>query len=259
MEKNCLILLLFVFITQSILAIDVKTVDPAFWWAGMKNAELQVLIHGSDVAKSNVSITSKTARLKEIVKLESSNYLILYLDLSDASPEKFDIVLQQGKDKKVIPYELRERKPNSANRIGFNSNDVLYLIMPDRFANGDTSNDVVAGMREAKVDRNGQYARHGGDFKGISNNINYIHDLGVTAIWLNPVLENDMAEGSYHGYATTDYYKVDRRFGSNQDFVDLVDKTHTKGMKVVMDMIFRSLFPISCLIFSNSLSYFAPA
>ncbi len=239
MKKNCLILLLFVFITQSILAIDVKTVDPAFWWAGMKNAELQVLIHGSDVAKSNVSITSKTARLKEIVKLESSNYLILYLDLSDASPEKFDIVLQQGKDKKVIPYELRERKPNSANRIGFNSNDVLYLIMPDRFANGDTSNDVVAGMREAKVDRNGQYARHGGDFKGISNNIDYIHDLGVTAIWLNPVLENDMAEGSYHGYATTDYYKVDRRFGSNQDFVDLVDKTHARGMKVVMDMIFN--------------------
>ncbi|MBD8389893.1 glycoside hydrolase family 13 protein [Dysgonomonas sp. BGC7] len=239
MKKNCLILLLFVFITQSILAIDVKTVDPAFWWAGMKNAELQVLIHGSDVAKSNVSITSKTARLKEIVKLESSNYLILYLDLSDASPEKFDIVLQQGKDKKVIPYELRERKPNSANRIGFNSNDVLYLIMPDRFANGDTSNDVVAGMREAKVDRNGQYARHGGDFKGISNNIDYIHDLGVTAIWLNPVLENDMDEGSYHGYATTDYYKVDRRFGSNQDFVDLVDKTHARGMKVVMDMIFN--------------------
>lgn len=239
MKKNCLILLLFVFITQSILAIDVKTVDPAFWWAGMKNAELQVLIHGSDVAKSNVSITSKTARLKEIVKLESSNYLILYLDLSDASPEKFDIILQQGKDKKVIPYELRERKPNSANRIGFNSNDVLYLIMPDRFANGDTSNDVVAGMREAKVDRNGQYARHGGDFKGISNNIDYIHDLGVTAIWLNPVLENDMDEGSYHGYATTDYYKVDRRFGSNQDFVDLVDKTHARGMKVVMDMIFN--------------------
>ncbi|NDV77410.1 glycoside hydrolase family 13 protein [Dysgonomonas sp. 511] len=239
MKKNCLILLFLVFFAQTVFSIEIKTVDPAFWWVGMKNAELQVLIYGKDVAKSDVSITSKTARLKETVKLESPNYLILYFDLTDAKPEKFDIVLQQGKNKQNVSYELKERKPGSANRTGFNSSDVLYLIMPDRFANGDPSNDVVPGMLEAKVDRNEQYARHGGDFKGIDNHLDYIHDLGVTAIWLNPVLENDMPEGSYHGYATTDYYKVDRRFGSNQDFVNLVDRTHAKGMKVVMDMIFN--------------------
>jgi len=239
MKKNCLILLFLVFVFQSLLAIDIKTVDPAFWWAEMKNPELQILIHGDNVAKSDVTITSKTARLKEVVKLESPNYLILYLDVADAQPEKFDVVLQQGKNKEVIPYELKQRKPGSADRVGFNSSDVLYLIMPDRFANGDASNDVIPGMKETKVDRNEQYARHGGDFKGIMDNINYINDLGVTAIWLNPVLENDMPEGSYHGYATTDYYKVDRRFGSNEEFKALVDKTHSMGMKMVMDMIFN--------------------
>ena len=111
--------------------------------------------------------------------------------------------------------------------------------MPDRFANGDSSNDVVKGMRDQKVDRNDQYARHGGDFKGIADNLNYIVDLGVTAVWLNPIQENDMTEGSYHGYATTDYYKVDRRFGSNEEFKELVDKAHSKGLKIVMDMIFN--------------------
>lgn len=240
MRKNYFILLLFLaFISQSLFSSEIKTVDPAFWWAGMKNPELQVLVYGDDIAKSEVTTTSKTARLKEVVRLENANYLILYFDVSEAQPEKFDIVLQQGKKKEVIPYELKERKPGSAERIGFNSSDVLYLIMPDRFANGDPSNDVIAGMRESKIDRNEQYARHGGDFKGISDNLEYIHDLGVTAIWLNPVLENDMPEGSYHGYATTDYYKVDRRFGSNQEFADLVDKAHAKGMKIVMDMIFN--------------------
>lgn len=237
--KKIYLVLLLVLLSLSVFAIDIKTVDPAFWWSGMKNPELQVLIHGEGVAKSDVSITSKSVRLKETVKLESPNYLILYFDLSGAQPEKFNIVLQQGKDKKVVPYEIKGRKSGSSDRIGFNASDVLYLIMPDRFANGDTSNDVIAGMREAKIDRNGQYARHGGDFKGVSDRVDYIHDLGVTAIWFNPVMENDMPEGSYHGYATTDYYKVDRRFGSNQEFVDLVDKVHAKGMKVVMDMIFN--------------------
>ncbi|MFC4676870.1 glycoside hydrolase family 13 protein [Dysgonomonas termitidis] len=233
------VVIMFLVIAIQIKAEDIKTVDPAFWWSGMKNSELQVLIHGEGVAKSDVSITSKSVRLKETVKLESPNYLILYFDLSASQPEKFDIVLQQGKDKKVVPYEIKGRKAGSSDRIGFNASDVFYLIMPDRFANGDTSNDVIAGMHEAKIDRNGQYARHGGDFKGISDRVDYIHDLGVTAIWFNPVMENDMPEKSYHGYATTDYYKVDRRFGSNQEFVDLVDKVHAKGIKVVMDMIFN--------------------
>lgn len=240
MNKKYIIIVLALFaMLQTAFAIEVKKVEPAFWWADMKETELQVMLYGENIAKSEVSITAQTAKIKEVVKLENPNYLLLYLNLADAKAEKFDIILTQGKQKKVVNYELRNRKPNSSERVGFNSSDVLYLIMPDRFANGDTSNDVVKGMKEAIVDRNEPFARHGGDFKGVSDHIDYISNLGVTAIWFNPVLENDMPEGSYHGYAATDYYKVDRRFGTNEEFVALVDKAHNNGLKVVMDMIFN--------------------
>ncbi|WP_085535326.1 glycoside hydrolase family 13 protein [Massilibacteroides vaginae] len=238
--KRIFYLFLVSFICLStVYAGTVKKVEPAFWWAGMQNTELQVLLYGEDIAGYNVSITSSSVRLKETVVLENKNYLLLYLDTKDAQPESFDIVLQLGKEKKVIPYEIRQRKADSRERIGFNASDVLYLIMPDRFANGDSSNDVIRGMKDEKVNRADLHARHGGDFKGIEQKLNYIADLGVTAVWLNPILENDMPSGSYHGYAATDYYKVDRRFGTNDEFVSLVDKAHQKGLKIVMDMIFN--------------------
>lgn len=239
MKISSLILLLAILFSQSVFSIEVKTLDPSFWWAGMKNTELQILMYGDNIGECEVSTSSKAVKIKDIVRLENPNYLLLYLDLSDAKPEKFDITLKRGKEKKTIPYELKQRKDGSSDRVGFNSSDVLYLIMPDRFANGDPSNDIIKGMRESKVDRKDEHARHGGDFEGIANHLDYIYDLGATAIWLNPIQENDMPEGSYHGYATTDYYKVDRRFGSNEDFVSLVEKTHAKGMKMVMDMIFN--------------------
>lgn len=238
--KTLYTILFFAIITsQSIWAFEVEKVDPAFWWSGMKNSELQIMLYGDDIASSDISITSKTATIKEIVKLENKNYLILYLDLSKSEPEKFNILLKQGKKTKTIPYELKQRKEGSSERIGFNSSDVLYLIMPDRFANGDESNDVIEGMRCQTVDRNKLDARHGGDIKGIENSLDYLQDLGVTAVWLNPIQENDMTHGSYHGYAITDYYNVDRRFGSNEDFIRMVDKAHDKGLKIVMDMIFN--------------------
>lgn len=237
--KRIFIILVFITTLLHVYSGNIKTVDPAFWWAGMKNPELQIMLYGDNIADSDVTITSKNATIKEIVKLKNKNYLLIYLDLKDALPEKFDIILTEGKKKQTIPYELKARKEQASDREGFNSSDVLYLIMPDRFANGDKSNDIIEGMKEDKIDRNEQYARHGGDFKGISNNLDYISDLGVTAIWLNPIQENDMKEGSYHGYAITDYYNVDKRFGSNEEFVELVEKSHQKGLKIVMDMIFN--------------------
>lgn len=239
MKKSYLFLFLAVLFTVTASAIEVKKLEPAFWWAGMKNSELQVLLYGDQIGKCEVSITAKSATLKDIVKQENPNYLILYLDLSKATPEKFDIVLTCGKVMKKVPYELKARKEASSDRVGFNSSDVLYLIMPDRFANGDTSNDVIKGMIDDKVDRTDQYGRHGGDFKGIENHLDYLSELGITAIWVNPIQENDMPHGSYHGYAITDYYNVDRRFGTNEEFKSLVDQSHAKGMKVVMDMIFN--------------------
>lgn len=229
--------LLFPFSSKSYAVI--KKVAPTFWWAGMKNSELQVLLYGDDISSSEVSISSKDIYLKEIVRQSNSNYLIIYLDLNDAKAQKFDIILKNGRKVTKVPYELKERTRKGSDIEGFTSSDVLYLIMPDRFANGNPENDVVPGMLENKVDRNEQYARHGGDFKGISEHLDYISDLGVTAVWLNPTQENDMKDGSYHGYAITDYYQIDRRFGSNEEFLQLVNEAHGKGLKVVMDMIFN--------------------
>ena len=229
--------LLFPFSSKSYAVI--KKVAPTFWWAGMKNPELQVLLYGDDISSSEVSISSKDIYLKEIVRQSNSNYLIIYLDLNDAKVQKFDIILTKGRKVTKVPYELKERTRKGLDIEGFTSSDVLYLIMPDRFANGNPENDVVPGMLENKVDRNEQYARHGGDFKGISEHLDYISDLGVTAVWLNPTQENDMKDGSYHGYAITDYYQIDRRFGSNEEFLQLVNEAHGKGLKVVMDMIFN--------------------
>lgn len=218
---------------------SIKKVAPTFWWAGMKNTELQVLLYGEDISSSDVSLTSSDVYLKEVVRQANSNYLILYLDLKEARPQKFDIVLKKGRKVTKVPYELKERIRKGTDIEGFTSSDVLYLIMPDRFANGNPDNDVIPGMLENKADRNEQFGRHGGDFKGISEHLDYISDLGVTAIWLNPTQENDMKDGSYHGYAITDYYQIDRRFGTNEEFCNLVNEAHGKGLKVVMDMIFN--------------------
>ena len=225
--------------TGSISAMKVSKVEPTFWWSGMKNTTLQVLLYGDDIANSQVSVTDPAVKILETVSLESPNYLLVYLDLADAAPAQFSFELKKGKQKVTVPYELRKRAAKQEGAAGFTSADVLYLMMPDRFANGDPSNDIIKGMRENKVDRADSFARHGGDFKGMADRLDYLSDLGVTALWLNPVLENDMPEGSYHGYATTDFYQVDRRFGTNEEFVDLVKQSHGKGMKMVMDMIFN--------------------
>lgn len=224
---------------QTARAMDVKKIAPSFWWAGMKHSELQILLYGDDLASSDVTVSGEGVYLEEVVKQESPNYLLLYVDLSEAKAQTFHIQLKNGKKQLQIPYELKMRTRKGEDVKGFTSEDVLYLIMPDRFSNGNPENDVVKDMKETKLDRTDSFARHGGDLQGISNHLDYIADLGVTAIWLNPTQENDMEGGSYHGYAITDYYQIDRRFGSNEDFRDMVDKAHEKGLKVVMDMIFN--------------------
>ena len=224
---------------QTARAMDVKKIAPSFWWAGMKHSELQILLYGDDLGSSDVTVSGEGVYLEEVVKQENPNYLLLYVDLSEAKAQTFHIQLKNGKKLLQIPYELKARTRKGEDVKGFTSEDVLYLIMPDRFSNGNPDNDVVKGMKETKLDRTDSFARHGGDLLGISNHLDYIADLGVTAIWLNPTQENDMEGGSYHGYAITDYYQVDRRFGSNEDFRDMVDKAHGKGLKVVMDMIFN--------------------
>lgn len=242
MKHTLILLIVFLFSWgggQNARAMEIKKVAPSFWWAGMKNPELQILLYGEDLALSDVSVSGEGIYLKEVVRQDNPNYLLLYLDLSETKAQTFQILLKNGKKKLQVPYELKSRMRRGEDVKGFTSEDVLYLIMPDRFANGNPENDVVDEMREKKVDRTDLFARHGGDIQGISNHLDYIADLGVTAIWLNPTQENDMESGSYHGYAITDYYQIDRRFGSNEDFCALVEKAHEKNLKVVMDMIFN--------------------
>ncbi|MBN2174117.1 MAG: glycoside hydrolase family 13 protein [Bacteroidales bacterium] len=220
--------------------IRVARVDPPFWWTGMKESKLQLLVYGSDISLANPEINYPGVQLFEVIKVENPNYLFLNLNITpEALPGKFSIIFKVG-DRLIPPYqyELRARKTGSAERQGFGKNDVIYLLMPDRFSNGDPTNDNVAGMME-KANRSNPDGRHGGDIKGIINHLDYIKELGFTALWCNPLLENDNPEYSYHGYAVTDFYKTDLRFGTNKDYKQLVTDCHNKGLKVIMDFIFN--------------------
>lgn len=215
------------------------SVEPPFWWTGMNNPQVQLMLHGKDIRDAVPSIDYTGVSIDSVVRLDSKNYQIIYLNVSpQAKPGTLNISFKNGKKKINVPFELKQRdgiKPNA-----FTSEDVLYLIMPDRFADGDPSNNTLKEMNfPVEVNRKDPNARHGGDLKGIEKNLDYIESLGMTAIWLNPVLENDMPGGTYHGYATTNYYRVDPRFGTNEEYRTLIANSHKRGIKVVMDMIFN--------------------
>jgi glycosidase len=219
---------------------NVNKIDPPFWYTGMQNPELQLMVYGEGIGNAAVSVNYPGVSLSSTVKLESNNYLLVYLKLDkDVKPGKFNLTFTEGKKKLVKEYELKARNKKGCEHKGFDASDALYLLMPDRFANGNPDNDQIAGMAEYKIDRNDPNARHGGDLAGIEQHLDYFSDLGVTALWFTPVLENNMTGGSYHGYATTDYYKVDPRFGTNEEYKQLIEKAHARGIKIVMDMIFN--------------------
>ncbi|MDO8952081.1 MAG: glycoside hydrolase family 13 protein [Draconibacterium sp.] len=217
-----------------------ERVEPMFWWAGMKSPELQLMVYGEKISAADVSLKYPGVELVAVTKVQSPNYLFIDLKLADnVQPGKFDIQFTVGK--KVIAtynYELKVRERGSATRTGFDGSDVIYLVTPDRFVNGNPNNDQVEGMRE-KPDRKNKDGRHGGDIRGIINSLDYLQKMGFTAVWLNPVLENNMTDFSYHGYSTTDFYKVDPRYGSNEEYRQLNDELDKRGMKLIMDMIFN--------------------
>ncbi|HET6528268.1 MAG TPA: cyclomaltodextrinase N-terminal domain-containing protein, partial [Balneolaceae bacterium] len=187
-----------------------KRVEPLHWWTNMHNPELQIMMYGQDIGDLTPEINYKGVDTQRVERVGNNNYLFIYLKISEkAEAGNFDIsLLKNGQEKIVYSYELKERESGSAMRQGFNNSDVIYLITPDRFANGNYENDEIKGYAD-KHNRQDDFGRHGGDIRGIINHLDYIEEMGFTAIWLNPVLENEMPEGSYHGYATTDYYKVD--------------------------------------------------
>lgn len=231
-------LLLAVFMCQAQMP-GLERVEPAFWWVGMHNAELQLIVYGKDIASRDVKINAPGIELKKTNKVENSNYLFLDLVIGkQAKAGKFPIQFTaKGKKTLSYDYELKARENSAGKHQGVTNKDLIYLIMPDRFANGDTKNDVVKGMHETTLNRDSMYYRHGGDIQGIIDHLDYLHDLGVTALWLNPVLENDQPKTSYHGYANTENYRIDRRYGSNELYRKLADACHAKGMKLIKDLV----------------------
>ena len=222
-------------------ATTISRIDPTDWYVGMKDPSLQLMVYGKDV-KNVKQVTTDYAGVKvdSIVRLDSPNYLLVYLNLQGAKAGQMTLNF----DGKKVRYTLKDRTMRGEDHKGFSNADVLYLLMPDRFANGNPKNDVVKGMRDQACDRTKPSLRHGGDLAGIEQHLDYFTDLGVTALWFTPILENNWpndngVNSSYHGYATTDYYKVDPRFGTNAEYKKLIDECHKRGLKVVMDMIFN--------------------
>ena len=215
----------------------VGRVEPLSWWTGMKTP-LQLMVCGDGISRYDVRIEGgKGVKAGAVHKADSPDYLFVDVEISpDAVPGTYYIVFDDGTDKFKYSYEIAARSEGSAERGSFSTADMVYLIMPDRFANGDPSNDATDDTAE-KPDRDGFFGRHGGDIQGIMDHLDYISDLGATAVWCTPLLLDDEPEGSYHGYACADYYRIDPRFGSNGLYREFVGKAHEKGLKVIMDIV----------------------
>ena len=219
----------------------INRIEPTDWYVGLKNPQVQLMVYGKGIRDvANVTTDYPGAVIDSIVRLDSPNYLLVYMNLRDAKPGTMVLNF----DKTKVQYQLKQREMSGDKRMGFTNADVLYMLMPDRFAQGANHPKKIKGMRNYVEDRTKPSLRHGGDLNGIREHLDYFKELGVTALWFTPVLENDSPDSendfaTYHGYATTNYYKVDPRFGSNEDYKRLCDEAHQKGLKIVMDMIFN--------------------
>ena len=236
------LIFLKIFFLSQLWAYSIKHLEPPFWWTDMKSDKLQLMVHGPNIADLRPSISHDNIIITDVKTLENPNYLFINLEISkNIQPGQFDINFLKN-NKTIIKqnYTILERDLNSMHRNGFSPKDVIYLITPDRYANGNPKNDSVSDLTE-KANRKNKDSRHGGDLKGIIDHLDYISDMGFTQIWLNPVLENNQPTYSYHGYSTTDYYNIDARFGSNQLYKELSAKAKKKGIGIIMDLILNHI------------------
>ena len=214
---------------------QIERIEPPFWYAGMQNPEVQILFYGKNIAQYNVSV-SNTISIIEVLRTENPNYLFVTINTKDVQSCDFLFTFQKKKSAFAKKYSLKQRRLNSAQRKSFDSSDVMYLLMPDRFVNGNPNNKNDATTNE-KYNRNLPEGRHGGTIEGIIKKLDYLDSLGVTTLWCTPVCEDNDASFSYHGYAQSDVYKIDPRFGTNEDYVRLASEMHSKGMKLVFDYV----------------------
>lgn len=221
---------------------------PANWWAGMKWNKVQLMCHASNgfsfPDKMSVSSSSKDVKVIKVNRVENHNYVFLDVEISStAKPQQltFNFATLALSEKFSIPFEIKARRAGKSRDFaqGVTNRDFIYLILPDRFSNGDESNDRIPGMRDQSLRRDTVFNRHGGDLKGIEHHLDYLKQLGITTLWLNPVLENDMPNRTEHGYAFTDHYKIDARLGGDAAYEQLIDATHRKGMKIIQDAVYN--------------------
>jgi glycosidase len=224
---------------------QIERIEPAFWWVGMKSDKLQLMVHGPRIADAAPQIGagfSGSVRIESVSRVANPNYLFIDLRIApDAAPGRVDIVFSHGTQRFHAPFELRARAPGSAQRRGFDSSDVILNLVPDRFANGNPANDDVPGYGDAANRGDDEAGRHGGDIQGIIDHLDYIHGLGVTMLWPTPLTENRQPRYSYHGYAATDTYRIDPRFGSNEDYRRMVAAAHDKGIGVILDVVLNHI------------------
>lgn len=220
--------------------ISLKKVEPPFWWVGMENTDLQLLVYGKNISLTKPVINYPGVTIQSVSTLASPNYLFIDLAIGKKAKSGTLNIQFENANGNVLKYnyKLKNKRIKNNKKQLIDPSDVIYLITPDRFANGNTKNDSTDDTLE-KVNRKNIDGRHGGDLQGVINHLDYIQNLGITTLWLNPFLENNQPKYSYHGYGISDFYKTDSRFGTNKDFNDLVVKSHNKGMKVIMDQVFN--------------------
>ena len=217
---------------------------PTNWWAGMKWNKVQIMIHGNAIANAGggFSINYPGVELEKVNKVENPNYVFLDLVIApNTKPGILKIKVNKLNDAFTINFEIKARRKGRGTVFaqGVTAKDFIYLILPDRFSNGDPSNDRIVGMRDQTLNRDKVYDRHGGDIQGITNHLDYLQNLGVTTLWLNPVIENDRIDRTEHGYAFTDHYKIDRRLGGEKAYQELIDAAHQKGLKIIQDAVYN--------------------
>jgi neopullulanase len=215
---------------------SITRVDPPNWWTGMKHNAIQLLCYGNDLRNLSVAVNSRSITVTKVTSYTPTYAFVEITIDPKAAAGNYEFTLTNESGSTSITYGLKKRQPATGRFQGFDATDVIYLITPDRFANGDTTNDSVSGYPDT-LHRSDPYGRHGGDLQGIIDHLSYLKDLGVTALWLNPLVENNGREASYHGYAATDLYRIDPRFGSNALYQRFVDEAHARGLKVIMDHV----------------------
>ncbi len=243
MKKICFFILLNFCFANIFAQIQSYNCYPTNWWTGMKWNKVQIMIHGNDIGNGDAyTINYPGVKLEKINKVENKNYVFLDVVISpEATAGTLKIKVKEKQSSFDINFELKKRRTGNgtAFAMGVTSKDFIYLIMPDRFSNGDTTNDRIPGMRDQSLNRDSVYSRHGGDLKGIENHLDYLKSLGVTTLWLNPVIENDMPHRTEHGYAFTNHYKIDPRIGGEKAYQNLIDDVHSKHMKIIQDAVYN--------------------